>query len=201
MPVPALALGVYSSAAVPRPLGSSFMPLRCTHQAPELRTAIVWCYTVDRLPLRKSWSAVYSAQRHQGGVGCPRQPWRTAAELSTPSASSNCKTPSETYERDYRERRIKAAGSTMFGCHRLQRSKPKQHLKPPLPPISRRFHAVKGQPYATACAVVVHEHLARLHALGYAQLACCQLPAAGQRQTLVKFGALMQQPVFDVHRL
>ena len=36
----ALALGVYSYAAVPRPLGSSFTPLRRTHQAPRQRAAL-----------------------------------------------------------------------------------------------------------------------------------------------------------------
>jgi hypothetical protein len=39
-------------------------------------------------PLRESRSAVYSAQRHQGGVGGPRPPRRTAAELSTPPTCS-----------------------------------------------------------------------------------------------------------------
>ena len=38
MPVLALALGVNSFAAVLRPAGSPFMPLRCSHQAPGLRT-------------------------------------------------------------------------------------------------------------------------------------------------------------------
>jgi hypothetical protein len=36
--VHALALGVNSSAAVLRPSASPFMPLRCSHQAPMLRT-------------------------------------------------------------------------------------------------------------------------------------------------------------------
>ncbi len=40
---------------------------------------------------RKSWSMVCSAQRHQGGAGGPRPPRGTAAELSTPSASSRTK--------------------------------------------------------------------------------------------------------------
>jgi hypothetical protein len=47
-PVHALALGVHSSAAVPRPSGSSLMPLRCAHQVPELRQCIVGGATVDR---------------------------------------------------------------------------------------------------------------------------------------------------------
>jgi hypothetical protein len=49
-PVHALALGVGSSAAVPRPSGSSFMPLRCPHQAPELRIGISWSTTLNRPP-------------------------------------------------------------------------------------------------------------------------------------------------------
>jgi hypothetical protein len=40
----ALALGMHSSAAVPRPAASSFMPLRCAHQAPELRSGMVGGY-------------------------------------------------------------------------------------------------------------------------------------------------------------
>jgi hypothetical protein len=50
-----------------------------------------WGKSVDRPPLRKSWSMVYSAQRHKGGVVCPRQTRGTAAELSTPSACSGTK--------------------------------------------------------------------------------------------------------------
>jgi hypothetical protein len=58
----ALALGVHSSAAVPRPSASSFMPLRYAHQAPGLRKgmvwgamvvplkSMVWCATVVLLP-------------------------------------------------------------------------------------------------------------------------------------------------------
>ncbi len=38
--VHAPALGVYGSAAVLRPAGSPFMPLRRTHQAPELRMGL-----------------------------------------------------------------------------------------------------------------------------------------------------------------
>ncbi len=44
--------------------------------------------SVDRQPLRRSWSAVYSAQRHEGGVAGHRPARGTAAELSTPSACS-----------------------------------------------------------------------------------------------------------------
>jgi hypothetical protein len=58
-PVHALALGMYSSAAVPRPSGSSFMPLRCTYQAPELRTGMVGSQAVVRQP---------SSQEQVGGV-------------------------------------------------------------------------------------------------------------------------------------
>jgi hypothetical protein len=50
MPVLALALGVNSSAAVLRPAGSPFMPLRCSHQAPGLRKELVGVTTVDRRP-------------------------------------------------------------------------------------------------------------------------------------------------------
>jgi hypothetical protein len=104
----ALALGVHSSAAVPRPSGSSLMPLRCAHQVPELRQCIVggarvdrpslhknwfgWSKSVDHPLLRESWSAVYSAQRHQGGGSGARPQRGTAAELSTPSACSPYKT-------------------------------------------------------------------------------------------------------------
>jgi hypothetical protein len=84
----ALALGVDGYAAVLRPAGSPFMPLRRPRQAPELRTGMVWSHTVDRQPLHKSRPMVYSAQRHKGGVGGHKQPRRTAAELSTPSTCS-----------------------------------------------------------------------------------------------------------------
>jgi hypothetical protein len=150
----ALALGVHSSAAVPRPSGSSFMPLRCAHQAPGLRIGAVaglrWiAHCVARAILiaaqrrianhvtgsgyesrrmqwntrhtRESWSAVYSAQRHKGGVGCPRQPRRTAAELSTPSASS-C-------TRD----RVRHVGQ-------LQRSQTQAKHRQNIPPASTRRH-------------------------------------------------------------
>jgi hypothetical protein len=39
---------------------------------------------------------VYSTQRHQGGVVCPRQTRGTAAELSTPSACSRTNAKSTT---------------------------------------------------------------------------------------------------------
>jgi hypothetical protein len=48
------ALGVHSSAAAPRPVASSLMPLRCAHQVPDLRTGMVWCHTVDR-PLSREY--------------------------------------------------------------------------------------------------------------------------------------------------
>jgi hypothetical protein len=41
------------------------MPLRCAYQAPGLRTEVVWSDSMDRQLLRKSWSTVYSAQRHK----------------------------------------------------------------------------------------------------------------------------------------
>ncbi len=80
----ALALGVHSSAAVPRPAASSLMPLRCAHQVPGLRTGLVGATAVERQLLReirlavlqggmctrharKSRSAVHLAQRHKGG--------------------------------------------------------------------------------------------------------------------------------------
>jgi hypothetical protein len=44
----ALALGLDSSAAVLRPAGAPFMPLRCPHQAPGLRMGMVGSTTVDR---------------------------------------------------------------------------------------------------------------------------------------------------------
>jgi hypothetical protein len=50
----ALALGVHSSAAVPRPAASSFMPLRCARQVPELRQGMVGCDTVDRYYLARA---------------------------------------------------------------------------------------------------------------------------------------------------
>ena len=42
--------GVPNYAAVPRPSGSSLMPLRRPHHASELRTGLVWSYGVDRPP-------------------------------------------------------------------------------------------------------------------------------------------------------
>jgi hypothetical protein len=99
-----MALGVHSSAAVPRPAASSFMPLRCARQAPGLRKgcvcgggALTKLATLDQVSIRdagrtshihESRSAVYSAQRHKGGGSGPRPQRGTAAELSTPSASS-----------------------------------------------------------------------------------------------------------------
>ncbi len=50
MPAPALALGVNSIKAVLRPAGSPFMPLRCPHQAPVLRTELGGAPAVDRPP-------------------------------------------------------------------------------------------------------------------------------------------------------
>ena len=47
----ALALGMCDSVAVLRPAGSPFMPLRRTHQAPELRSGMVGAEGVDRQPL------------------------------------------------------------------------------------------------------------------------------------------------------
>jgi ribosomal protein L32 len=88
MPVLALALGVNSSAAVLRPAGSPFMPLRCSHQAPGLRTEEGVQQRLIAHHVCKSWQAVYSAQRHKGGVGGPRPPRRTAAQLSTPPTRS-----------------------------------------------------------------------------------------------------------------
>jgi hypothetical protein len=67
------------------------VPLRRPRQATELRIGMAWCHKVDHPPLRESRSAVYSAQRHQGGVGGPKPPRRTAAELSTPPTCSRTK--------------------------------------------------------------------------------------------------------------
>jgi hypothetical protein len=61
-----------------------------------------WCTTVDRPLLRESWSAVYSAQRHQGGGGGHKPPRGTAAELSTPSACS-CTRQSKAYSASTRD--------------------------------------------------------------------------------------------------
>jgi hypothetical protein len=91
----AMALGGHSSAAVPRPAASSLMPLRCAHQAPELRSGMVGAQLWIAHHDHESWSMVYSAQRHQGGVAGHRPARGTAAELSTPSASSRTRLADE----------------------------------------------------------------------------------------------------------
>ena len=73
----ALALGVHSCAAVPRPAASSLMPLRCAHQAPGLRSGMVCSHTVDRQPLRKSSVLVWL----EHGGGSPTAPQEQRAGL------------------------------------------------------------------------------------------------------------------------
>jgi hypothetical protein len=63
MPVLALALGVNSFAAVLRPAGSPFMPLRCPHQAPELRAESGGATAVDRQAIHKNAIVVSSRQK------------------------------------------------------------------------------------------------------------------------------------------